>query len=94
MTSKLKCPVCPMCGSELVRCKTFPYFYYCNCAEYEDCECELDDCAASVPVWEVLRRTKKQLDRAKWWLKEIVENHRHTPITTAEMALKELDNEQ
>lgn len=30
-------------------------------------------------------------ERAIWWLKEIVENHRYTPITTAEMALKELD---
>ena len=39
-------------------------------------------------------RLQKQLDRAKWWLKEIVENHRYTPITTAEMALKELDDEQ
>ncbi len=37
-------------------------------------------------------RLQKQLDRAKWWLKEIVENHRYTPITTAEMALKELDD--
>lgn len=33
-------------------------------------------------------------ERAIWWLKEIVKNHRYTPITTAEMALKELDDEQ
>jgi hypothetical protein len=39
-------------------------------------------------------RLQKQLDRAKWWLKEIVENHRYTPITTAEMALKELDDDK
>lgn len=33
--------------------------------------------------------------RAKWWLKEIVENHRFTPISTAEKALKELtENEE
>lgn len=33
-------------------------------------------------------------ERAIWWLKEIVENHRYTPITTAEMALKELDDDK
>ena len=37
-----------------------------------------------------LELTRKALDRAKWWLKEIVENHRYTPISTAEMALKEI----
>jgi hypothetical protein len=37
-----------------------------------------------------LNRTRKALDRAKWWLHEIVENHRYTPISTAEMALKEI----
>lgn len=34
--------------------------------------------------------TRKALDKAKWWLNEIVENHRFTPISTAEMALKEI----
>lgn len=43
-------------------------------------------------VLEDNERLQKQFDRAKWWLKEIVENHRYTPITTAEMALKELDD--
>lgn len=37
-----------------------------------------------------LERTRKALDKAKWWLHEIVENHRYTPISTAEMALKEI----
>ena len=37
-----------------------------------------------------LERTRKALDRAKWWLHEIVENHRYTPISTAEMALKDI----
>ena len=37
-----------------------------------------------------LDRTHKALDRAKWWLHEIVESHRCTPISTAEMALKEI----
>lgn len=53
---------------------------------------------------EKLERTKKKLDdlsdkneklkykfdRTIWWLKEIVENHRFTPISTAEKALEEL----
>ena len=33
---------------------------------------------------------RNKLDRAIWWLNEIVENHRFTPISTAEMALKEI----
>lgn len=37
-----------------------------------------------------LMRTRKALDKAKWWLNEIVKNHRFTPISTAEMALKEI----
>lgn len=37
-----------------------------------------------------LERTRKALDKAKWWLHEIVENHRCTPISTAEMALEEI----
>lgn len=37
-----------------------------------------------------VERTRKALDKAKWWLHEIVENHRYTPISTAEMALKEI----
>lgn len=44
--------------------------------------------------WAYLSDIIAQADKAKraiWWLKEIVENHRYTPITTAEMALKELD---
>lgn len=37
-----------------------------------------------------LIRTRKALGKAKWWLHEIVESHRCTPISTAEMALKEI----
>lgn len=36
-------------------------------------------------------RLEKQYDRAKWWLNEIVKNHRFTPISTAEKALKDLE---
>lgn len=41
-------------------------------------------------VQDELERTRKALDRAKWWLHEIVESHRCTPISTAEMALEEI----
>lgn len=40
--------------------------------------------------WQELIRTCKALDKAIWWLNEIVENHRCTPISTAEMALAEI----
>lgn len=39
---------------------------------------------------EKIERLEKQYDRAKWWLNEIVNNHRFTPISTAEKALKDL----
>lgn len=41
--------------------------------------------------WDEFIAQADKAERAIWWLKEIVENHRYTPITTAEMALKELD---
>ena len=37
-----------------------------------------------------IERLEKQYDRAKWWLNEIVKNHRFTPISTAEKALKQI----
>lgn len=37
-----------------------------------------------------IERLEKRYDRAKWWLNEIVNNHRFTPISTAEKALKDL----
>jgi hypothetical protein len=48
------------------------------------------DMWGSEELWQELIRTRKALDKAKWWLNEIVENHRYTPISTAEMALKEI----
>ncbi len=39
---------------------------------------------------QMIKNLTKKLSRAEWWLHEIVENHRFTPISTAEMALKEL----
>lgn len=54
---------------------------------FTDAWCYLDDLLALEPE---LDRTRKVLDRAKWWLNEIVENHRYTPISTAEIALKEI----
>lgn len=87
MTSKLKCPVC---NHKLYQTASEPATY---CCLYKDCQSDFKF-AGSKELWQTLIHIKKQRDRAKWWLKEIVENHRHTPITTAEMALKELDNEQ
>lgn len=43
-----------------------------------------------VQAVERIERLEKQYDRAKWWLNEIVKNHRFTPISTAEKALKDL----
>lgn len=52
------------------------------------CEwCYLDDLLA---LETELIRTRKALDKAKWWLHEIVESHRCTPISTAEMALEDI----
>ena len=46
-------------------------------------------------LWQELITTRKALDKAMWWLNEIVENHRFTPISTAEKALAEIkDNDK
>lgn len=54
--------------------------------------CSNTDCPACDEKYlhEELIRTRKALDKAKWWLHEIVESHRCTPISTAEMALDEI----
>lgn len=39
-----------------------------------------------------LATVEQQYAKAKWWLNEIVNNHRFTPISTAEMAIKDLEN--
>jgi hypothetical protein len=44
-----------------------------------------------VQALERCERLEKQYNRAKWWLNEIVKNHRFTPISTAEKALKDLE---
>lgn len=41
-------------------------------------------------LWKRFIQTKQALDKAIWWLNEIVENHRFTPISTAEKALAEI----
>ena len=70
---------------------------FCNQPLHDDHDgyysCYSDNCCVSggtLDTWQELIRTRKALDKAKWWLKEIVENHRYTPISTAEMALKEI----
>lgn len=39
---------------------------------------------------EKLEKMTELYARAKWWLNEIVSNHRFTPVSTAEMAIKDL----
>ena len=75
---------CPFCQQELDRDLK------------GECGCINEQCQKSVfmfgseELWQELIRTRKALEKAKWWLKEIVESHRCTPISTAEMALKEI----
>lgn len=38
-----------------------------------------------------LEKQNELYARAKWWITEIVKNHRFTPISTAEKALKDLE---
>ena len=40
---------------------------------------------------EYIGKLEKENERLKWWLREIVNNHGHTPISTAEKALKEFE---
>ena len=59
---------CPLCSGDLIQSKEFPCFYSCQSTNWKsdaDKLCELDDCAASVPVWEALRRTRKVLEQSE-----------------------------
>ena len=90
---------CPICGKDLVEIELGECWFLVCCNS--KCRCKG---VASDTVWEFLTiaiknrkalsqeliRTGKALDKAKWWLNEIVESHRCTPISTAEMALKEI----
>ena len=77
--SKLKCPIC---GVELEH-------YHSGFVCYRHCLNDKNVWGSEETLKE-LDRTRKALDKAIWWLNEIVENHRFTPISTAEMALKEI----
>ena len=81
MTDKL---LCPFCQQELE--KDYDWVYGCpnrKCKAF-------GYFFGAKELWQALIDTKKKLDRAIWWLNEIVENHRFTPISTAEKALAEL----
>lgn len=85
--SNIKCPFC--------RHKLQFDDLLCSCVN-EHCE-ESFDMVGTEMLWQKvidlkqeIDGTRKALDRAKWWLHEIVESHRCTPISTAEMALKEI----
>lgn len=71
---------CPFCGGEMIGSGICHY----------NPDCPIHDNPVPIEVLDLLERTRKALDRAKWWLNEIVENHRCTPISTAEMAQKEI----
>lgn len=73
---------CPFCNGELVGTIGHPICRNQDCVMCDD--------PMPQELLEELIRTRKALDRAKWWLKEIVENHRFTPISTAEKALAEI----
>ena len=83
MNNKL---LCPFCDEKLVRHWGMenPVLYCCD-----NPKCSKGG-VGTEQSWQALIDTKKKLDRAIWWLNEIVENHRFTPISTAEKALKEL----
>lgn len=90
--SDIKCPLCnkPLhCGAILKSDEYLIDLYQCANPECESTEF-LVGCKGFWFILEQYRRTRKALDKAKWWLNEIVENHRYTPISTAEMALKEI----
>lgn len=84
---------CPYCNSEFLQ--------YGNTLMCSSFECEFHHVPIPIKIWQdlidgkkaqgELERTRKALDKAKWWLHEIVESHRCTPISTAEMALKEIE---
>ena len=79
---------CPFCNTPLVHENMSDYWcVHCNTQEQKGLY-------GSDKLWQALIDTKKKLDRAIWWLNEIVENHRFTPISTAEKALKELKQKE
>ena len=74
---------CPFCQQEL---DTGGYYVHCH---NQHCNTTVE-MEGTEEMWVALIRTRKALDKAKWWLHEIVESHRCTPISTAEKALAEL----
>lgn len=79
--SELKCPFC----QQKLKYDAWNEVYMCR---NPNCKHLLG--FGTKELWQELIHTRKALDKAKWWLHEIVENHRYTPISTAEMALKEI----
>ena len=79
---------CPFCGEKLQQTYSFnPKQFWCS--NYYDHKHPIN-MQGTKELWQELICTRKALNKAKWWLNEIVENHRYTPISTAEIALKEI----
>lgn len=79
---------CPFCHQELEEDDLDVQLFGC---ENQNCKHSIHyDTVGSKELWQELIRTRKALDRAKWWLHEIVESRRCIPISTAEMALAEI----
>ena len=85
MTDKL---LCPFCNKPLQPTLRQSDEYWCK--NY-DCSGTNIKWVGSQELWQELICTRKALDKAKWWLNEIVESHRFTPISTAEKALAEIN---
>ena len=78
--TELKCPIC----------NTPLEYDFGYDGDFSCSKCGKNKMFGSEELWQALIDTKKKLDKAMWWLNEIVENHRFTPISTAEKALKEI----
>ena len=99
--SNLKCPFCQQelnqDNPQIIECRNDDckksYFMYGSKELWLELIKLMEDKDLSDKIGKLeteLERTRKALDGAKWWLHEIVESHRYTPISTAEMALKEI----
>ena len=77
--------ICPFCGSVMVGSNGHPICH-------SNPDCIIHDESIPQEILDKLETTRKALDKAIWWLNEIVENHRFTPISTAKKAVSEIES--